>query len=251
MKGRGILLLGSIALASACGAGPLDAITVDPGSLVTDLVAHWTFDEGSGTVVGDHSGNGHDGQLTGGTWVPDGRFGGALELAQGDYVTVTGFPQATANWTVSVWTKASEAQLVADMGDGETILSTENVFEGGWQLHLDNRPGFEQFDAAYWAGPDVNDYVVVNCACIAADRWIHLTAVFDDDVKQLTFYRDGARVFGRGMPSPILPGDTTLYMGTWNMGGRFLAAVLDDFAIWSRPLGPGEIALLSTRPPGS
>ena len=32
------------------------------------------------------------------------------------------------------------------------------------------------------------------------------------------------------------------------MGERYLAGVLDDFAIWSRALGPGEIALLSTRP---
>ena len=54
---------------ASCGTTPLEAVTVDPRSLAMGLVAHWTFDERSGTVVGDHSGNGHDGQLTGGSWI--------------------------------------------------------------------------------------------------------------------------------------------------------------------------------------
>jgi hypothetical protein len=246
----GATAIGVALAVTGCGAAPLDAVTVDPATLVVGLVAHWTFDEGSGTVVGDHSGGGHDGQLTGGTWTTEGRFGGALDLAQGDYVTVSGFPPATANWTVSVWTKASPAELVADMSDGETILSTENVFAGGWQVHLDNRPGYQRFDAAYWTGPNATDYVVVYCNCIEADRWIHLTAVFDDDAKQFTLYHDGTRVDRKPMPAAIRPGDTTLFMGTWNMGERFLAGTVDDFAIWSRALGPGEVALLSQQPPG-
>ncbi|MCC6302037.1 MAG: hypothetical protein IT489_04465, partial [Gammaproteobacteria bacterium] len=44
------------------------------------LVAHWTFDEASGTVAGDASGNGNTGTLIGGpTWVA-GQRGGALSF---------------------------------------------------------------------------------------------------------------------------------------------------------------------------
>ncbi len=251
-RGRGLTsgAVMVVVLAGACGAGPLDAVTVDPRSLLDGLVAHWTFDEGTGSVAGDLSGNGHDGQLTGGTWSPSGRFGGALTLSGSDYVTVPSFPQATANWTVSVWTNSTPADLQVDVTDGETILSTENVFAGGWQMHLDNRPNYNRFDAAYWAGADVNDYVVVYCDCIATDTWIHLTAVFDDNAERLTLYRDGTVVDHANMPSPILAGDTTLYFGTWNMLARFLSGSIDDFAIWSRALSPAEIALLSMQPPG-
>jgi Concanavalin A-like lectin/glucanases superfamily len=240
---------GGLLGAGACGAGPLDAVTVGPGSLLNGLVAHWTFDEGTGTVAGDHSGNRYDGQLTGGTWTASGRFGGALTLASGDYVTVPGFPQATGNWTVSAWTNSTAADLAA-ASDTATILSSETVFAGGWQIHLDSRPNYNRFDAAYWAGADVNDYVVTYCDCIAADNWIHLTAVWDDNAEQFTLYRDGVMADHAKMPSPILTGDTTLYFGTWNMLNRFLAGTIDDFAIWSRALSPAEVALLSTQPPG-
>jgi len=45
-----------------------------------DLVSLWRFDEGSGTIAHDASGNGHDGILNGGTeWAP-GKIGGALSF---------------------------------------------------------------------------------------------------------------------------------------------------------------------------
>ena len=247
----GAAVTGLLVLVPACGDAPLDAVTVDPRSLTTDLVAHWTFDEGNGMVVGDHSGNQHHGTLTGGTWISTGRFGGALRLGHGDYVKIAGFPQATASWTVSAWTRSSEAQLQTDTSDWETILSTENALAGGWEAHIDHRPGFNRFDAAYWAGSTVNDYVVVYCNCVETDRWIHLTAVFDDNAGILKLYENNTVAGEVTLPTPILSGDTTLYMGTWNMLTRFLTADLDDFAIWSRALGLGEISVLSSQPPGA
>jgi hypothetical protein len=249
--GRRRICFGAAMLAAAgCGASPLDAVTVNPHSLAMGLVAHWTFDDGSGSAVADSSGNGLDGALTGGTWTTAGRFGGALTLASGDHVTVPNFPQATPNWTVSVWTETSSAQLQADTSDTATILSTEEVFAGGWQLHLDNRSGYHQYDAAYWAGSTANDYEVLFCHCIDENRWIHLTAVFDGDAGTFTLYQDDTVVDHKQLPTSILPGDSTLLMGTWNMGDRFLAATVDDFAIWSRALDQGEIATLSEQPPG-
>jgi hypothetical protein len=248
-------MFGALALAvtlgsAGCVAGPIDAVTVDPENLTNALVAHWRFDEGAGTLVGDSSGNGHDGALMGGIWSSVGRFGGALELPPGNYVTVPNFPDATANWTVSVWTKASPSQLVADM-DETTIISTETVLKGGWQMHLDNRPDKQRYDAAYWVGPDISDYVEVVCRCIEPDVWVHLAAVYDTDVGRLTLYRDGAPISRIAMPKPIQVGDSTLTIGAWNMPGRYLAAVVDDFAIWARALGPAEIALVSRASPGS
>lgn len=233
-----------------CGSAPLDLITIDPNSLTRDLVAHWTFDEGTGTTVGDSSGNGHGGVLTGGTWVSAGRFGGALALASGNSVDVAEFPQATASWTVSVWTRASAAELAEDAGDLATIISTETVFAGGWQIHLDNRPNYQRFDAAYWTGPNTADYVVALCPCIEPDRWIHLTVVWDGDNGKMTLYHDDQAVNELPMPTHILTGDTTLRMGTWNMNNRYLVGQIDDFAIWSRALKAPEIASLSASPPG-
>ncbi len=234
-----------------CGKAPLDAVVLDPATLTSDLVAHWTFDDGGGSVVRDQSGNGHDGVLRGGAWLPVGQFGGALSLASGDYVTVANFPQATSNWTVSVWTRSSVAGLAASTGDLSTLITTETVFAGGWQIHLDNRPNYRRFDAAYWAGPNTTDYVQLLCGCIAPDRWIHLTTVWDFSVARMTLYLDDQAVDDAPMPTPILTGDTTLYMGTWNMFNRFLVGDIDDVAIWGRALRPTEIAAISRQSPGS
>lgn len=107
-------------------------------------------------------------------------------------------------------------------------------------MHLDDRANYYRFDAAYWAGADVNDYVVTYCDCITTDTWIHLTAVFDDNAELFWLYRDGTVVDKAKMPCPILAGDSTLYFGTWNMLQRYLSASIDDFAVWSRALSLGR-----------
>lgn len=243
---------GAIALviaAAGCGPGPLEAVSIDPTDLTAGLVAHWSFDETGGSVVADRSGNRHDGQVTGGSWISSGQFGGALALAPGDHVQVANFPQASVGWTVSVWIQTSAEQLMmGSTDDWKTIISTENVFAGGWQLHLDSRPGFNSFDVAYSIGTTMHDYVVAHCNCIDVDRWIHLTAVFDGGVaSELRFYRDDVVAERQHMPIPILPGDPTLYMGIWNQTGRVLAANLDDIAIWNRALDSAEIEIISRR----
>ena len=50
------------------------------GNTSADLVGHWGFDEGSGSVAHDTSGNGHDGTFEGNPQWVAGYFGGALEF---------------------------------------------------------------------------------------------------------------------------------------------------------------------------
>ena len=58
---------------------------VQGGSQDPTLVAHYTFDEGSGAVLHDRSGHGHDGKITGPAWVR-GDVGGALDFCSSDVV---------------------------------------------------------------------------------------------------------------------------------------------------------------------
>jgi hypothetical protein len=240
------LLLG---VAGGCGSAPVDVLAVDSDIFRDRLVAYWNFDEDAGTQVTDRSGSHHDGVLNGGSWIPGGKFKGALELASGQFVSVADFPPAANSWTVSVWIKA--ADTVDRSVDQRTIISTETVYTGGWQIYLDNRTAFGQFKAAYWAGPGQNDYTWVDCDCVKANVWTHLTAVWDGAMAEpeLRLYQDGDRVDHEQMPFPIKPGDATLLMGMWNMNNRFFDGAIDDIAIWSRVLEPTEIALLSRRPP--
>ena len=76
------------------------------------LVGAWGFDEGDGTTVGDSSGGGHDGTLSGAgvSWDPAGKNGSALSF-DGDSGNVT-IPHASdislaSSFTLEAWVKPS------------------------------------------------------------------------------------------------------------------------------------------------
>jgi len=71
------------------------------------LVAEWHFDEGSGSVVEDSSGNGNDGVIHGATWV-DGKYGSALSFdGVDDYVSVIGPVGTFSDLTVETWVRVN------------------------------------------------------------------------------------------------------------------------------------------------
>jgi hypothetical protein len=230
-----------------CGGAALDAIGHPHTDLADGIVAHWALDEGSGAVARDSSGRGHDGQVTGGMWIGDGRFAGGLRLGAGDSAAVSSFPDATPSFTVATWLRLSQDQLAADDATWVAILGNEDFGAGGWQLNIDNRLPRPRFDFAYWS-PALMGYLFVECECVEVDRWIHLAAVVDVEANRVTLYKDGAVGDEETRPSDIASGDSTLYVGRWNMSGRQLSGDLDDIAIWSRALSADEVAALAESP---
>jgi hypothetical protein len=248
VKRGAILFVALVWFVTGCGESTLDAVGLPP-HLADGMIAHWTLDESSGTVVSDSSGNGHDGQLTGGTWIADGRFGGALRLAAGDAVAAPGFPAPTANWSLSVWLRMSDQQFAADAGDLFTeILSTENFRSAGWQINVDKVLAQPRYVFSYWS-PPLKDYVGVKCSCVRIGEWVHLAATVDTNANRISLYLNGTFADQETRPSDIVPGDSTLYFGRWNMDGRLLDGDLDDVAIWARALTPEEISALAMQSP--
>jgi hypothetical protein len=242
----GALLWGLI----GCGPAPIETVSLSH-RLTDKLIAHWDFDEKTGAIVTDRSGNGHDGQLTGGTWAPtEGRFGGGLKLQMGDSVTIPGFPQATPEWTVSGWIKLSAADKAAFTSDRAVLLTSERAQAGGWEIEFDPRDGFEWIEASYYVAPPTNDYVLEVCKCIETDRWIHWTAVFEwnNSNRRFTLYQNGVvRDQSLSVPAPIASGEPDLGIGRWYKEGRSLSGVIDDYAVWSRALSPEEVAAIDAQ----
>ena len=101
MKLSVLLLVGMLLLALA---------TVVAGG-DNGLLAHYTFDEGPGSVIVDHSGRGNDGQPHGVTFVPSGE-GYALRLdGRDDYVDCGSSDSlAPAQIPEGYWQAAEEIQ---------------------------------------------------------------------------------------------------------------------------------------------
>jgi hypothetical protein len=238
----------AVLLLVGCSGVPLDAVGPPRRDLAQGIVAHWALDDGTGTTARDSSGQRHDGQLTGGMWIPDGRFAGGLRLSAGDSVAVPNFPPAAPSFTVATWIRLSQEQLAMDDATWVSILSTENFRDSGWQLNIVNVPPGPRFNLAYYSAA-LMSVVFVECDCVEVDRWIHLAAVVDADANRATVYGNGTVADQEARPSDIVPGDSTLYFGRWNDTGRLLSGDLDDIAIWNRALSASEITALQTESP--
>ena len=101
-----------------------------------DLVAHWAFDEGQGTIAYDSTGNGHDGAFQGDPQWVAGKIKGALEFdGDGDFVEVPDHPDLHLweSYTLAAWifqTESSSSRIIDKIGAG-----TANG------PHLDTHPG--------------------------------------------------------------------------------------------------------------
>jgi len=231
-----------------CGEAPLDAVRLPSAAIADNLVAHWDLDDGSGSRARDTSGHGYDGELRGGTWIPDGRFGGGLRFVAGEGITVEAFPNATPNWTVSLWIRLSDEQLAANGETFTTILSTENLGDGGWVVNVDRQLTQPRLVFSYWA-PPLTNYIGTERSCVEPGGWHHLAAVVDANVDRVSLYLDGAVTDQATRPSDVPPGDSTLRVGHWNMNGRLFTGDLDDIAVWRRALTAQEVAAVNARSP--
>jgi hypothetical protein len=234
--------------------------TLPPENLSSSMLAHWTFDDGSMSTAHDSSGNGRDGQIFGSnwSWLTDGRFAGALHFggpdspAGGDSVVVSGFPQATAAFTVSAWYRVSAAAADQALSQVAAMLSNE-LMGGGWALNLapttpGTGMGSPNFHFAYFVGPTINDFERVQCDCVAIDTWTHIVTVFDRFAGTMVMYVNAVQVDQIAVSEAIPRGSSTLDLGRWPSPGRFLTGDLDDVALWSRALVGEEIEQLYRAP---
>jgi hypothetical protein len=229
-----------------CGATHIDAAGIEATTLSSGLVAHWTFNETEGELLADDSGNRRDGIVSGAAFSSDGRFAGALHFVPGDSVTVERFPYATPNWSFSAWVRVGEEDIPSD--DFGTVVSTELMQEGGWQLQTRACSSGIYWTFAYWIG-GAAQYAHFECECFEFGRWSHAAVVVDATQNLLSFYVDGKLAQSDAAPAAIAPGSSDLFMGKWAGEGRLFSGSLDDVAIYDRALLPVEVAELSTRSP--
>jgi len=75
---------------------------------VPALVAAYNFDQGSGNILTDVSGNGNHGTISNASWVSTGKFGGALSFnGTNSLVTIPDAPSLhlTTGMTLEAWVK--------------------------------------------------------------------------------------------------------------------------------------------------
>ena len=196
-------------------------------------IAHWTFDEGSGTTAYDSAGD-HDGTITGATWT-EGLIGGALSFdGNNDYVRVPNssafnFP---AGFTLCAWTKPALSSL-----DARLVYRHDPAANSGYSIgQTTNNSG------AYYFGPGVNGVgapAISNVHSVVG-QWAYVVGVRENngDVK---IYIDGV------LQSNItnLPGAigsiADLFIGVDYALSKDFKGVIDDVRIYNYALDANEV----------
>jgi hypothetical protein len=202
----------------------------------------WRFDERAGLMVGDSSGNGNAGLLSGGVRRAPGVLGGALEF-DGQTGSLTGehpghsFPRGGAPRTVLCWLRTSQ-----------TPEEDTGLFHYG-SLQQRPRENFHLFLSPAGAVGWGNGYghgTVMSRRTVADGRWRHVAAVYSGPPSRYTeVFIDGVKDSGAVLPSFAETGDSSRWTaGLFMAGGVPFQGFLDDLRIFAGALWLGEIAAI-------
>lgn len=209
--------------------------------LNADTVGQWLFDEGSGDVVHDSSGNGNDGTFVGEPeWVKDTPWGEGLSLefdgagAYSEYVEVEDAPSlnVTDEITVEAWIKPTD-----DAHGGIVCKGGEDLSKGAYLVAISSQYLFELNIHAggewHWAGNIAN-------IPLTPDKWQHVAGVWDG--KTLICYQDGEEISEMTVEGPADTTDDPLYIGCSGPdGGLVYTGLMDEVRISDRALSVNEL----------
>ncbi|WP_175813056.1 LamG-like jellyroll fold domain-containing protein [Burkholderia contaminans] len=212
------------------------------------LLAHLTFDEGSGVTAADSSGNGRNGTLNGATWAA-GRSGNAVSLnGSGAYVALPDDLLAdVSDFTIASWVFWNGAQTWARLFDFGTGFHRYMMFTPRAQLR-NGWAGMRFAMTANGPGDGPPEQIIDAPTELPSKRWVHVAVTLSGSTG--TIYVDGTPVSTNTamFQAPFRLGPTTQ---NWLGKSQYSAdatfhGLIDDFRIYRGALGAAQIASLMT-----
>jgi PKD repeat protein len=205
------------------------------------LIAAYGFEEGSGNVVYDASGNGNAGTITSAPRTTSGKVGSALQFGANSLVTV---PDAnpldlTTGLTVEAWVYRTNAaaswQNLIDKpnGSGDSCYQLIGVSGNG-------NPSF------YVSPVTPSGQNLYAPAALPLNTWTHLAATYDG--AQMRLYVNGLQVANRAQSGTIASSSDALNIGANAYTGSHWLGRIDEVRIYRRALSQSEIQMDKNSP---
>jgi hypothetical protein len=206
------------------------------------LVGWWRFDEGSGTIAGDSSGNGYNGTIYNCAWVA-GKYGDALKFngdGNGNYGSVdigNVLNMGTSSFSISFWVNFNAVTARAFcVIKGAVDNALQDPFEG-YGIGVYN--GFLTFDVK-----DSATKIEVTSG-VATGNWYYVVGVCNRTSNTIELYVDGVPVSSAsitGLGSLSNSYDLRFGSYTWiDPSYGNLNGTLEEVQIYNRPLSATEI----------
>lgn len=216
------------------------------------LVAHWKFDEGSGTTVTDYSSYGHTGTLSGNksAWVT-GYLGSAFDFESYNMsVADNSTMSITGDLTVNFWWYASACSTCHthaieqgnyDAGgvewglefEGGDVVSGYGGSSSGWGIVAESGHA-----DSYWLEPNANS----GSWTIYPNGWYMITVVHEGTVGRL--YQNGQLLYTTNNGQTY----STTYPYAFRLGPFNQSVLIDEFRIYNGALNQTEINDLYNNP---
>jgi hypothetical protein len=206
------------------------------------LVGYWSFDENTGTLAGDASGNGNTGTLTNGPTWTTGKLGKAINFdGANDYVTM-GDPTAlklAGAFTISAW-------IYPESFGGNSrgrIVDKNSGFIAGYLLDLDNFNTTNGIAVAVNDGFSATSRSRIFSNAVTLNKWQHIIALFDGT--NVTVYNNGVSVgASQTLTVPTSGTDNFVIGGRTTDNTRNFDGYIDEVRVYNRALSGTEITNL-------
>lgn len=207
------------------------------------IIGLWLFDEGSGTVVKDSSGNGNDGKITGNFTWGAGKFGQAVIAPGTGQIDVAASPslnKVTKAMTIAGWFRVDK--------DSDTGIRRQNAYLLEDQSSSEPVPDGWSFRIWTTNGLSTGAYGTTK---VEKGKWTHIAGTYDGKVMKLyingveekSLKTDGNANFNGEWSGDIGTPADNLQL---KYGSESFTGGMDEIMLFSRALSASEIKELTS-----
>jgi fibronectin type 3 domain-containing protein len=215
-----------------------NTVTSTTSATLRGLVAAYSFDEGSGTIAHDSSGNGNNGTISNATWTT-GKYGSALSFngARGTWVTINDAPSLhlTTGITEEAWV---QLPTWGNPGIGNQTWQ-DVIMKGSDNYYLSAASTFNITEPAGEVMVNGTHAIAYGTGLLPANKWQHLAATYDGTAVRL--YVNGVLVTTTPQTGPITTSTGVLQIGGDSAFGNPLHGLIDEVRIYNTPMSQAQI----------